>query len=65
MQFSTALHGAVLNFACTNLRVQWLHKLQFHVPPDNRVRKHLIQEYVKQRYISSPNNLEILHLQNC
>jgi hypothetical protein len=36
---SIALHVAVLNFAETTLNVQWLHKLHFHVPPDNKIRE--------------------------
>jgi len=36
---SIALHVAVLNFAETTLNVHWLHKLHFHVPPDNKIRE--------------------------
>jgi hypothetical protein len=34
---SIAFHVAVLNFAETTLHVQWLHKLHFRVPPDNKI----------------------------
>jgi len=36
---SIAFHVAVLNFAATNLHVQWLHKLYFFVLPDNIIRE--------------------------
>jgi len=35
---SVVLHVEVLNFAETTLNVHWLHRLHFHVPPDNKIR---------------------------